>query len=152
MSPRPTFATVAEYLSALEPEQAKAMRRVLATVRKAVPAAAPVISYGIPAFKQDRVFIYCAAFKKHVGIYPPVRGNTALRAALEPYANAKGNLRFALDEALPLGLIARVAKALAKQAAQVAGSRRKQGARKDGAGNSDQGRPGHSRRNSGRLA
>lgn len=115
MSPRPAFATVADYLAALEPAQAKPLRRVLALVRKSVPNSARVISYGIPAFKQERVFIYCAAFKRHIGIYPPVRGDAKLRAALEPYANAKGNLSFPLDEPLPMALIARVAKALAQQ-------------------------------------
>jgi uncharacterized protein YdhG (YjbR/CyaY superfamily) len=74
MSPRPTFATVADYLAALEPAQARALKQVLAVVRKAVPRSTRVVSYGIPAFRQDRVFIYCAAFKRHIGIYPPVRG------------------------------------------------------------------------------
>ena len=118
MSPRPTFADHPGYLSALEPPQSKALRKVLAAVRKAVPAAKPVISYGIPAFKHDRVFMYCAAFKRHVGIYPPVRGDAKLQALLKPYANAKGNLAFPLDEAMPLTLIARVAKALAIQRAR----------------------------------
>jgi hypothetical protein len=35
--------------------------------------------------------------------------------ALQPYANAKGNLNFPLDAPMPMPLIARVAKALAKQ-------------------------------------
>jgi uncharacterized protein YdhG (YjbR/CyaY superfamily) len=114
MSRRPTFADQADYLAALEPAQAKVLRKVLATVRKAVPNAEAVISYGIPAFRQDRVFMFCAAFKRHVGIYPPVRGDAKLQAALKPYANAKGNLSFPLDEAMPLALITRVAKALAR--------------------------------------
>jgi uncharacterized protein YdhG (YjbR/CyaY superfamily) len=118
MSPRQTFVTVTDYLAALSPSQAKALRRVLATIRKSVPSATPVISYGIPALKQDRVFIYCAAFKKHIGVYPPVRDDAKLRVTLKPYANAKGNLSFSLDEAMPLSLIGRVAKALAKQYAQ----------------------------------
>lgn len=59
--------------------------------------------------------LYCAAFKRHIGIYPPVRADARLRAALRPYANAKGNLSFPLDEPMPMALIARVAKALAKQ-------------------------------------
>ncbi len=118
MSPRPVFATVPDYLAALEPAQAKALRRVLAVVRKAVPRSSRVISYGIPAFKQERVFIYCAAFKRHIGIYPPVRSDAKLRTALKPYANAKGNLTFPLNEPMPMALIARAAKALAKQYAR----------------------------------
>lgn len=115
MSPRPTFTSVPDYLSSLEPAQAKALRRVLALVQKSVPRSTREISYGIPAFRLDRVFIYCAAFRRHIGIYPPVRGDARLVAALKLYANAKGNLAFPLDEPLPTALIARVAKALARQ-------------------------------------
>ena len=118
MSPRQVFATVSDYLDALTPSQAKALRSVLTTVHKSAPSAESVISYGIPAFKKDRVFIYCAAFKKHIGIYPPVREDAKLRAVLRPYANAKGNLSFPLASPMPLSLIARVAKALAKQYAK----------------------------------
>jgi uncharacterized protein YdhG (YjbR/CyaY superfamily) len=115
MSPRPTIATVPDYLATLDPAMAKILRRVHATIRKSVPKAIPVISYGIPAFKIDCVFIYYAAFKHHIGIYPPVRGDAKLQLALKPYANAKGNLRFSVEEAMPLPLIARLAKALARQ-------------------------------------
>jgi uncharacterized protein YdhG (YjbR/CyaY superfamily) len=115
VSARPTFASVPDYLSSLDPAQAKALRRVLALVQKSVPKSTRVISYGIPAFRLDRVFIYCAAFRRHIGIYPPVRGDARLAAALKPYANAKGNLVLPLDKPLPMALIARVAKALARQ-------------------------------------
>jgi uncharacterized protein YdhG (YjbR/CyaY superfamily) len=115
MSARSVFASHREYLASLAPDQAKILRRVLALVRKSAPRSTAVISYGIPAFRRDRVFIYCAAFKRHIGIYPPVKGDARLQTALEPYSNAKGNLSFPFDEPLPVALIARVAKALAKQ-------------------------------------
>jgi uncharacterized protein YdhG (YjbR/CyaY superfamily) len=111
-------ASVREYLAALEPEQWKAMKAVLTAVRKAVPDAQPVISYGIPALRLGRVFFYGAAFKRHIGIYPPVRSDARLMRAIKPYANAKGNLAFPLGEPLPLPLIVRVAKALARQYSQ----------------------------------
>lgn len=118
MSSRPAFASVPDYLSSLEPAKAKALKSVLALVRKTVPRADLVVSYGIPAFKSGRVFMYCAAFKRHIGIYPPVRGDARLVRDLKPYANDKGNLSFPLDAPLPMALIARVASALAKQYAQ----------------------------------
>lgn len=130
MSTRPAFTSVSDYLSALTPAQAKALKRVLALVQKSVPRSTRVISYGIPAFRQDRVFLYCAAFKRHIGLYPPVRDDARLQAALAPYANAKGNLSFPLDEPLPMALIGRVAKALAKQYAGSSVARPKRRARK----------------------
>jgi uncharacterized protein YdhG (YjbR/CyaY superfamily) len=110
--------SVREYVAILPPSHARVLKRVLTLVKRTVPRSEQVISYSIPAFKMDRVFMYCAAFKAHIGIYPPVRGDARLRAALKPYANAKGNLRFPLAEPMPYPLIARVAKALAKQYAR----------------------------------
>lgn len=114
-STRPKFTSVPGYLSSLEPAQSKALKSVLALVRKTVPKAELVVSYGIPAFKSGRVFMFCTAFKRHVGIYPPVRGDTRLMRKLKPYANDKGNLSFPLDTPMPMALIAEVAEALAKQ-------------------------------------
>jgi uncharacterized protein YdhG (YjbR/CyaY superfamily) len=130
MSRRPAFASVSDYLSALAPAQARALKRALAVVRNAVPGITRVISYGIPAFRQERVFIYCAAFERHIGIYPPVTDDARLKAALAPYANAKGNLSFPLDVPLPMALIGRVAKALARQYASTSVARPKPRARK----------------------
>jgi uncharacterized protein YdhG (YjbR/CyaY superfamily) len=110
-----TFATVTDYFASLPPDSARALRKVRAVVAKAVPGARGVISYNIPAFALGRPFMYCAAFKSHIGIYPPVRNDARLIKALAPFSNAKGNLRFPLDEPLPLPLIARVARALARQ-------------------------------------
>ncbi len=113
-----------EYTAKLSAEQARVLRQVHALIQKAVPAAKPTISYSIPAFKLERVFIYAAAFKSHIGVFPPVR-DAKLRAELKPYANAKGNLHFALAKPMPRALIARVAKALAKQYQEAGGIRRK---------------------------
>ena len=116
MSARRSFETVSDYMAALESVQSKVLKRVLSLVQKSIPDSVAVISYGIPAFKQERVFIYCAAFKRHIGVYPPVH-DARLRIALKPYANAKGNLSFSLEEPLPEALIAKVARALARQCA-----------------------------------
>ena len=115
MSATKKFESVPDYLSSLEPAQSRALKAVLSRVRKTVPGGELVISYGIPAFKSGRVFMYCAAFKRHIGIYPPVKGDARLAKELKPYANAKGNLSFPLDAPMPLSLIERVARALAKQ-------------------------------------
>lgn len=115
--PRARPASVAEYVAALPPESARVVKKVLALARKHVAGSNELISYGIPALSRGRVYMYCAAFKSHIGIYPPVKGDARLIERLKPYANPKGNLRFPLDEPIPYTLIARVAKALAKPVA-----------------------------------
>jgi uncharacterized protein YdhG (YjbR/CyaY superfamily) len=84
-------------------------------VRKAAPAAEETISYQIPAFTQDGVLVYFAAFKTHIGLYPPVRGDAAIQKAVAPYAGEKGNLRFPLDEPIPYALITRIVKLRLRQ-------------------------------------
>ena len=80
-----------------------------------MPDASRCISYKMPAFKQERVFFYFAAFKNHIGVYPPVTKDAALIKELAPYRGEKGNLSFPLGEPLPFELIGRVALALARE-------------------------------------
>jgi uncharacterized protein YdhG (YjbR/CyaY superfamily) len=70
------------------------LERIRQVVKAAVPEATELISYQMPAFKLDRVFLYFAAFKKHIGVYPPVKGDRRLQTELLPYRGDKGNLRF----------------------------------------------------------
>jgi len=69
----------------------------------------------MPAFRQQRIFLYFSAFKNHIGVYPPVTDDEALISETEPFRGPKGNLSFPYSQELPLELIGRVAKALAVQ-------------------------------------
>lgn len=104
-SDRAAPADIDEYIAGFEPEVQEVLRQVRAVVREAAPDAVEVISYGMPALRQHGVLVYFAAFKAHVGFYPPVRGDARLVEAASRYAGKKGNLRFPLDEPMPLELI-----------------------------------------------
>jgi uncharacterized protein YdhG (YjbR/CyaY superfamily) len=108
--------TIDEYIERCTPDVQPILRRVRATIAKAVPDAVETISYGIPAFKLRRIVVYFAAFRAHIGLYPPAKGDTAIEKAAARYAGPKGNLRFPLDRRIPYGLIARIAKFRATQA------------------------------------
>ena len=99
--------------------------KVRRTIRAAAPKATEVISYKIPAFKQHGMLVYFAGFKRHVGLYPPVRDNAALQKAAAKYAGPKGNLRFPYDEPLPLVLITRIVRHKVKEDAAKARARKK---------------------------
>jgi uncharacterized protein YdhG (YjbR/CyaY superfamily) len=100
------------------------LRKVRQTIRAAAPEADEVISYRIPAYRQNGILVYFAGFKGHVGLFPPVRGNAALQKAAAKYAGPKGNLRFPYDAPLPLGLISRIVKLKLRQdAARIAGKK-----------------------------
>lgn len=108
-------ANIDDYIAAAP----AAVQPILETIRKTVAAAAPdareVISYGMPAFKGHGILIYFAAFKAHIGLYPPVHGDEDLEAALARYAGPKGNLKFPLDEPIPYDLIRRIVLLRVKQ-------------------------------------
>jgi uncharacterized protein YdhG (YjbR/CyaY superfamily) len=90
-----------------------------------VPEAVETISYNIPAFRLRKVFIYYAAFKDHISIFPPLKDEPKLAQLLKPYRNAKGNLLFGHDEPMPYGLVTRVILALAKSHSAPEGRQRK---------------------------
>lgn len=114
MASRQKYTSVAGYMDSLHPEAARIVNQLRKLVAAQMPDAREVIHYNILAFAQPRPFMYCAGFKAHVGVYPPVQ-DVRLQQALAPYSNDKGNLRFALDEPVPWPLVERVIKALAKQ-------------------------------------
>lgn len=113
---------VEAYIAAAAPKARMVLKKVRAVVKRVVPEATETISYRIPALRLGRVFFYYAAFKKHIGIFPPVRSDKKLVKELEPYRGPKGNLQFQLDEPMPYELIGRVAAALAKEYGKVDGS------------------------------
>ena len=118
MSPRPRYDDVDAYIADAAPAARGILESIRTLIKSRVPDAAETISYQMPAFKRKRVFIYYAAFKNHIGIYPPARGDAALDKALAPYRGEKGNLKFPLDEPMPYELIGHVVDALAEQHAR----------------------------------
>jgi uncharacterized protein YdhG (YjbR/CyaY superfamily) len=106
----PVPRTIDEYIASAAAEVRPVLQAVRATIQRAAPAAEERISYRMPAFFLDGALVYFAAFKQHVGVYPPVH-DPALQAELARYAGPKGNLRFPLSEPMPLDLIRRVVEA-----------------------------------------
>ena len=108
-------ANVDQYIATFPPEVRAVLQRVRQVVREAAPDAREVISYRMPAFKLNGILVYFAAFKSHIGFYPPIRGDARIEKAASPYAGEKGNLRFPLDGPIPFDLISRLTKLRMKQ-------------------------------------
>ena len=115
---RPGFNSIDEYIKASAPEVRAILEQIRKIARRTVPDAQETISYQLPAFRIDRTFFYFAAFKNHIGIYPPVQGSAALNKALAKYRGPKDNLKFPLDEPMPFDLIEQVITTLARQYAR----------------------------------
>ena len=130
---RPTPASVDDYIAGFSPEVQHLLQAVRAVVRRAAPEAEEVISYQIPAYRQAGMLVYFAAFKQHLGFYPPVKGDAQLAQDIAPYAGDKGNLRFPYSQPMPFDLIERITrlrlqqnldKASAKAASKKAASKK----------------------------
>jgi uncharacterized protein YdhG (YjbR/CyaY superfamily) len=126
------FKSVDEYI-ATHPEDVQAiLQRVRSTIRKAVPGAEEVISYQIPTFKLHGAYVvYFAGWKQHYSLYPATDHLVAaFKDDLVPYKVDKGTIRFPLSQPVPVQLIERIAKFLAKEAserarAKLAGSKKR---------------------------
>jgi uncharacterized protein YdhG (YjbR/CyaY superfamily) len=120
---RVRFATVDAYIASFPKDVQAVLRKIRAAIRRALPEASERISYSIPTYRLERDVIYFGAFKRHIGLYPPVR-DPALAARLAKYRNEKGNLQFPLDRPIPYALIGAIAKSLAKPRVKAARARR----------------------------
>lgn len=119
------------YISQFPADVQAVLQKVRETIRRAAPDATEVISYKMPAFKQNGILVYFAAWRKHVGLYPPISGDEALEKSIARYAGPKGNLQFPLDELIPYKLIERIVKLRVKQDTKKAAVKKKgQSARK----------------------
>ncbi len=124
---RKDHRSVGAYIAAQPLPARSVLKRVRATIRKALPEATEGISYRIPVYKFDgRMVLYFAGFRSHYSIYPATaRVKGALRKELAGLVHSKGTIRFPLDDkAVPTRLITRIAKLRAAEAAELNVARR----------------------------
>ena len=76
--------TIDEYLARIEPDQRAALEALRQLIRKAAPKAEEVITYGIPAFKQNGFLLGFAASAKHCSLHPMNNHTVADFAANSP--------------------------------------------------------------------
>jgi uncharacterized protein YdhG (YjbR/CyaY superfamily) len=118
--------SIDEYIATFSPEVQAILEKIRSTIKHAATEAQETISYRIPAFTLHGMLVYFAAFKNHIGLYPPVRGDAKLEKSISIYAGEKGNLKFPLDQPIPYDLIERIVKLRVKQnLSKAPGSRKK---------------------------
>jgi uncharacterized protein YdhG (YjbR/CyaY superfamily) len=100
--------TIDGYIAHCPPDVQAILHEIRRVINTAAPGARETISYRMPTFMLNGVLVYVAAFKHHIGLYPPVAGDARLVKALSPYRGEKGNLRFPLHQPIPYDLIERI--------------------------------------------
>lgn len=100
--------TVDEYIKSFQPDIQNILKKLRQAIREAAPEAIEVISYHMPAFKQNGILVYFAAHKNHIGFYPMASGIKAFNAELAPYKWSKGTVQFPLDKPIPFDLVKKI--------------------------------------------
>jgi len=115
MSVKKKFETVDEYIASFP----KNVQVILEELRQAIKAVAPTaeetISYQMPAFKQNGVLVWFAAFKSHIGFFPKVSAIEAFKEKLSAYQTSKGTIQFPIDEPIPFDLIKEIVRFRVKE-------------------------------------
>jgi uncharacterized protein YdhG (YjbR/CyaY superfamily) len=102
--------TIDDYIAKTSPEVQGILQKIRRIVRKAAPEAEERVSYQMPAFALNGMLIYFAAFKNHIGIYPPVTGDAKFQKDAGAYRGPKGNFKFPLDGPMPYKLIEEIVR------------------------------------------
>lgn len=107
---------VDEYLKAFTGPQRETLDKVRSVIKATAPKAEEVISYGMPAYKQNGMVAYFAGFKNHCSYFP---GSYAImkqfEEELKPYNVSTGTIQFPIDKPLSSSLIKKMVLAKIKE-------------------------------------
>ncbi|WP_264538427.1 iron chaperone [Flavobacterium sp. N1736] len=104
-----------EYIGGFPNEVQEILEKIRATIQKAAPDAKEKISYSMPAFDQNGIVVYFAAFKNHIGLYALPSGHEEFKNELSKYKSGKGSVQFPLDKPMPYDLITKIVKFRVKE-------------------------------------
>jgi uncharacterized protein YdhG (YjbR/CyaY superfamily) len=105
--------TIDDYIAGFPADVQKALKKIRAAIRKAIPDAEEAIKYQMPTYVLHGNVITFGAHKTHIGVYPAPATLEGFEDELARHRTEKSTLRFPLDEPMPLSFIGAVAKALA---------------------------------------
>ncbi len=110
-----TFTGIEEYISKFPEDIQKILQQIRAAIKKAAPKSVKLICYGMPAFKQNKVLVYFAVNKNHIGFYPTPSPIKFFSQELMAFKTSKGAILFPLDKKISLTLISQITKFRVKE-------------------------------------
>ena len=93
--------TVDGYINALPAAQRNALLRLRALIKSHVPLAEETISYGMPAFKQNGILLYYAAFTNHMSLFVMPKILDQVRPLLDGRSTTKSAIHFTEINPIP---------------------------------------------------
>ncbi|MGD0450052.1 MAG: DUF1801 domain-containing protein [Candidatus Bathyarchaeia archaeon] len=115
MASKKKFRTIDEYIATYPKNVQIILEELRQAIKEAAPEAEETISYQMPAFKQNGVLVWFAAFKNHIGFFPKISAIKAFKEKLSSYQTSKGTIQFPIDEPIPLELVKEIVKFRAKE-------------------------------------
>ena len=107
LRPKKQAGTMDDYIKSFPKDVQSILEKIRQCIREAVPEAEETISYRMPTFKlKGRVLVYFAAFRRHIGLYPPAPKE--FKNEVSKYEGPKGNLKFPTDKPIPYDLVTRI--------------------------------------------
>lgn len=103
--PETNFKTIDEYIASFPNDIQVVLQQIRHAVRESAPQAEETISYKMPAFRQNGILVYFAAFKDHIGFFPTALGVEEFADKLKRYKTSKGTVQFPLNQPMPIELI-----------------------------------------------
>lgn len=105
MTEKVKFANIDQYHEQFEGLVLEKLNQIRQIINSIAPEAKEVISYNMPAFKQNGIVVYYAAFSKHLGFYPTPSAINMFGEELSGFKTSKGAVQFPFTEELPAELI-----------------------------------------------
>jgi uncharacterized protein YdhG (YjbR/CyaY superfamily) len=115
MPSKQQYENIDQYIQTFPPNIQNILQQIRQTIHQVAPKAEEAISYQMPAFKQNGILVYFAAFKDHIGFFPTADGVAAFKDKLAAYKTSKGTIQFPLDQPIPYELIKEIVKYRLKQ-------------------------------------
>ena len=104
-----------EYIAGYPQDIQEILQKIRMTIRKAAPDAQETIKYRMPTFTLKGNLVHFAAFKKHIGFYPPTTGTEEFKHELSGYEGPKGSVKFPFDKPIPFDLISKIVRFRVKE-------------------------------------
>lgn len=101
-------ADIDAYIAAFPEVTQQLLQQIRTIIKDAAPETTEVISYGMPAFKQNSVLVYFAGYANHIGFYPTSSGIENFKDEIACYKNSKGAIQFPINKPLPVALIQKI--------------------------------------------
>jgi uncharacterized protein YdhG (YjbR/CyaY superfamily) len=109
------FRTIDDYISTFPKNIQIILEELRQVIREAAPEAEETISYQMPAFRQNGVLVWFAAFKNHIGFFPKVSAIEVFKDKLSSYKTSKGTIQFPIDARIPFELVKEIVRFRVKE-------------------------------------